>query len=457
MSAKEMPFKDTSMLAADLVDRWLNYQTYIKELPGISVGIEIDGESVLQKSYGYRQLEDRDPATPQTLYRIASHSKLFTASAIMRLFNEGKLRLDDTAGEHLDWFSSAQDPNLEHITIRQLLSHSSGMNRDGITAHWDNDEFPSLDSIKSQTRDGLSSFDTLEHWKYSNMAFTILGQVIESVTGEPYEDAVRRLVLEPMGLENTVPDFEDDKLTDHATGYGRKLPGQPREPLSHVHARVMNSATGFSSSVEELLRFYRHHQFGNESFLPDRLKREMQRVQYIDRAYSWGLGFSVNKMGKLDVVGHSGGYPGFITVSLLCQEKKLTVVVLTNAIDGPASDLAAGIVDILNLADRFGAEITENDNDVDEAWLDDISGFYANRWGVSLFQRVGSRMITVPAGLMTPSTGAVLAEYQGDNEFRWVEGAQNGSFGESTFVEEVDGQHVLRDGEATLKPFTFSY
>jgi CubicO group peptidase (beta-lactamase class C family) len=409
-------FKDTSKLAIDLVDRWLDYQTYIRELPGISVGVAINGETLLRKSYGYRSLDPQVPATPETLYRIASHSKLFTACAIMKLFEAGKLRLDDTATQHLEWFRSGTDPNLEHVTLRQLLTHSSGMNRDGVTAHWINDEFPTLDDIKIQTAAGLSSFNTIEHWKYSNMAFTILGQVIEAVTSKSYEDAVRELVIEPMGLTNTMPDISEERLADHATGYGRKLPGQSREPLDHVRARVMNSATGFSSNVDDLLQFYRQHLYGNEDYLPDRLKREMQRVQFVDGDYTWGLGFSINNIDGTEIVGHSGGYPGFITVSFLCQKTKAVVVVLTNAIDGPAGDLGAGIMDIFGLAARHG-ELATGEIEADAAWLDDISGYYGDRWGVSLIQRVGNCMIGMPPGLVKPSLGATVAIHE-DNKRR---------------------------------------
>lgn len=452
-----MTFKETSRLATDLIDRWLDYQVYVRELPGISVGIEIGGESIFSRGYGYSNLESRSPATQSTLYRVASHSKLFTASTIMRLFAEGKVRLDDTAAEHLAWLRSDHDPNLEHITLRQLLSHSSGLNRDGTTGHWHNDMFPTLDQIKAQATAGLSTFDSLEHWKYSNMAFTILGQVIESVTGESYEDAVRRLVIEPMGLADTMPDIVDDRRADHASGYGRKLPGQPREVLEHVHARVMNSATGFSSNVEDLIKFYRHHRMGNENFLADRLKREMQRVQFVDGDYSWGLGFSVNQTGKQQYVGHSGAYPGFITNSSMCQERELIVVVLTNAIDGPAAELATGIIDILNFAAAHESRISAAEDGTDEAWLDDISGFYANRWGTVLFQRLGGSMVAIPAGIPTPSLGALFSEQDDNNHFRWVLGIQSGLFGEKTIVEKDGDRYALRDGDSLLRAFDFEY
>lgn len=456
MGGGKVSFPETSKLAIDLVDRWLDYQTYIKELPGISVGIDIGGETLLRKSYGYRSLDPCVAATPETLYRIASHSKLFTACAIMKLFEAGRLRLDDTASQHLDWFNSETDTNLEHVTIRQLLSHSSGINRDGVTAHWETDEFPTLADIQKQTSAGLSSFETAEHWKYSNMAFTILGQVIEAVTGKPYEIAVTELVIRPMGLKNTLPDIVDDRFAEHATGYGRKLPGQAREQFAHVCARVMNAATGFSSNVDDLITFYRHHMFGNESFLPDRLKREMQRVQYVDGDYTWGLGFSVNNIEGTEIVGHSGGYPGFITVSFLCQKTKTIVVVLTNAIDGPASELGNGIMDILGLAAKHGRQVRA-ETEADTAWLDEISGFYSNRWGVSLIQRVGNCMIAIPPGLMKPSMGATVAEHEQGDQFKWIRGNQNGAFGERSVVAKEGDGYVWRRGEGKLEPFRFTY
>jgi CubicO group peptidase (beta-lactamase class C family) len=451
-----LAFKDSAKLATGLIDRWLEYQTYIRELPSLSVGIDIDGETLFKKSFGYANVESKTPATPETLYRIASHSKLFTASAIMRLFAAGKLRLDDPISQHLAWFRSENDSNLEHITIRQLLSHSSGMNRDGNTAHWIDDQFPSLDDIKQQTQSGLSSFQTVEHWKYSNMGFTILGQVIEAVTGQSYEEAVSELVVDAIGLESTAPDFEPGRKDQHATGYGRKLPGQEREPQEHVQARVMNAATGFSSNVTDLIKFYRHHQFGNESFLADRHKREMQRPQFIDGLFRWGLGFELGNSSGLEYIGHSGGYPGFITFSLLCQQEKLTIVVLCNAITPFPEEIALGLVDILKVVSEQEAKLT-SEVDTDPAWLDRISGFYASRWNHDLFQRIGNRMILMVPDVLRPSTAMTLCEQDG-RKFTGVSGMQGAAvFGESFEVEKSDNKVTLRRGAAAREKVELIY
>ncbi len=451
-----MSYKDSSTASIKLIERWLDYQTYIRELPSISVGINIEGETLLRQSWGYKNLATRDTAQPDNLYRIASHSKLFTSCAIMKLFEQGRLRLDDYAKDHLDWFQSPDDPNLEHITLRQLMSHSAGMNRDGVSGHWLNDNFPHLDQIKSQTVEGLSTFDTTEHWKYSNMGYTILGQVIEAVTGQPYEAAVKELVVDPLGLCNTFPDLDDENILRHVTGYGRKLPGKERDEIEPVRARVMNSATGFSSSLDDLIAFYRCQMMGNESFLPDRLKREMQRLQFVENDIRWGLGFSMQKFSGSRFLGHGGGYPGYITYSCFCQETETIIVVLTSAIDGPAMELAAGIVDILNAASRHESKLTA-DTQADMPWMDDISGFYGNRWGVSLFQRLANQMVMLSPDMMPPSIGLGLCNYEGDNTFRHVEGLNNGALGESMSVVKDGDDWALQSGEGLSPKFNFSY
>jgi len=335
--------KEAAIASADLIINWLKFQAYKREIPGMSVGVFVEDETIIQTSFGYKNLQTKEPITPETLFRIASHSKLFTASAIMKLYITDQLRLDDRICDHLEWFHSEQDENMAYVTIRHLLSHSSGMNRDGSTAHWTNDNFPDKAAIIDQAQSGLSSFETGEYWKYSNMGYTILGQIIEAVTGQRYEDAVKELVIEPMGLTNTQPDFDTVTLPLHATGYGKLYPGKPQEEFEQVHAEVMNSATGFSSNVPDLIQFYRHHLLGNEDYLPDRDKREMQRIQFIDKEYSWGLGFSVNRAGRSTLVGHGGGYPGFLTNSFMDQESKIIIVVLTNSLDGLPGEFAKGI------------------------------------------------------------------------------------------------------------------
>jgi CubicO group peptidase (beta-lactamase class C family) len=446
--------KDAAKASIELISKWLQFQVYKRELPGLSVGVFVEDETLLVKSFGYKNVETHQKATPGTLYRIASHSKLFTASAIMKLFAEGKLRLDDRISDHLEWFHSSRDPNMAHVTIRHLLSHSSGLNRDGVTAHWDNDDFPDADRIREQVKGGLSSFEVGEHWKYSNMGFTILGMVIEAVTGSTYEAAIRDKVLGPMGLRNTRPDFDSNTLPLHATGYGRKFPGRSAYAFEHVHANAMNSATGFSSNVADLIQFYRFHLPGNEAFLPDRDKREMQRIQFQENEYTWGLGWSIEEIDGKKIIGHSGGYPGFLTRSFMEPESKIIVVVLTNSLEALPAEFARGIYQIIQYAFRNKTELSAGDKD-DPALCDEIAGFYGNRWGVVLFDRLDGKLVAISPEDLDPAMLAARYTYLGKNRFIQSAGSHNGGFGEVIeAVKDTDlGVINLKKGESVLEPF----
>ena len=116
------------------VDRWLAYQQERREVPGIVVAIRWKDQLLLSKGYGYADLERHVPMTPQHIFRIASHSKTFTATAIMQLVEQGKLRLDDRVASYVPWME--QQPGLGQVTIRQVLNHTSGIVRDGHDAEY---------------------------------------------------------------------------------------------------------------------------------------------------------------------------------------------------------------------------------------------------------------------------------------------------------------------------------
>jgi D-alanyl-D-alanine carboxypeptidase len=157
----------------------------------------------------------------------------------------------------------------------------------------------------------------------------------------------------------------------------------------------------------------------------------------------------------MDYVGHGGGYPGFITYSLLCQQHKLVIVVLSNALNPFPQEIAFGLMDILNVVAANESKLTEPTG-IDTAWLDKISGLYTMRWGNSLFQRIGNRMVMATPDVLRPSMAMSIGEQDG-RDFRWVSGMQNGVFGESHTVDEQDGKVLLRRGALTLEPFDLDY
>ena len=189
---------------------------------------------IFNRGYGYSNLSGNKKATDKTLYRIASISKLFTAISVMQLVEAEKIKLDDSVTKYLSWLKSK-----DKITLRQLLTHSSGINRDGNTPHWINDEFPEIEKIKKHVTEGAITYAPIEKFKYSNLSYTLLGKVIENVSGMSYKDYVKKNILQKIGLEDTYVDIEDKAEEKLATGYGRDLPGFDRDKFKNPSSTIL--------------------------------------------------------------------------------------------------------------------------------------------------------------------------------------------------------------------------
>ena len=134
--------------AQRLFESWIRGQMAYRQLPGIAVGVVYDQELVWAKGFGYADVESRTPVTPATKFRMASHSKLFTATAIMQLRDAGKLRLDDPVSKYLPWFKiQPAEPDDPPVTIEELLTHSAGLPREA-GSHWITYDFPTEEQVR---------------------------------------------------------------------------------------------------------------------------------------------------------------------------------------------------------------------------------------------------------------------------------------------------------------------
>lgn len=164
----------------DILDAWVANRVLSRGVPGLSIGVVIGDRLVWARGYGYADLEKKVPATPQTLFGIRSVTKTFTALAILQLRDAGKLQLDDPLSRHLPQVhiqkASADSPD---ITIRELLTHSSGLERDPPGTVWTHGVYSSTTDL---TRPLLQIYKTDTRWYYSNLGFALLGQVVEAET-----------------------------------------------------------------------------------------------------------------------------------------------------------------------------------------------------------------------------------------------------------------------------------
>lgn len=325
-----------------LLDTWIQAQLEHGGLPGLVIGIVHDQEPVWVKAYGHASLDPPVPMSEDSIFRIASHSKLFTAITVMRARDAGKLRLDDPVTEYLPWFDIRnRHPEARPVTVRHLLTHTAGLPRESIHPAWTDFEFPEVEALRETVSDQETTYATETKWKYSNLGFTLAGMVAEDATGDSFADLVTDGILGPLGMDSTsvgqVPADQRDRL---ATGYGRRMPEGPREVFPFVDARSFDPATGLSSTVPDMLRFLswqmRVRDRRSEEILASNTLLEMQRVHWLQSSWDsgWGLGFSVRHTEDRDLIGHGGGYPGYRTQTQLSPEEKIGVVVFTNSGDG---------------------------------------------------------------------------------------------------------------------------
>jgi D-alanyl-D-alanine carboxypeptidase len=321
--------------ALPLLDAWAAHSLMQQRIPSVALTVVHGDRPVWTKAFGYAELSEKTAATPQTLYRIGSVTKTFTALAILQLREDGKLRLDDRVRDHITTTAiQARNTGVLDVTIRELLTHSSGLQRDLPGTWWTQPSFP------AQLPDHFSAtYPSSTEWKYSNVGYALLGEVIAAASGEPWARYVERRILEPLGMANSAATAPPDEAR-LATGYSRPTPGEPHVPAARADHGAVNPAGGMVSTIEDMGRYLAFHMGSGGSVLGSKSLREMHRPQWLldDWQTAWGLGMRVRRVDGRVRVGHPGTTPGFAAIMEFIPELKLGVAVLTNADDGnPAS------------------------------------------------------------------------------------------------------------------------
>jgi CubicO group peptidase (beta-lactamase class C family) len=324
-----------------LFDAWAATQVAYRTLPGLAFGVVYDQELIWARGYGYADLARQVPATQQTIYRIASITKLFTATAILQLRDDGRLNLDDPVARRLPWFQIRQPhQDAAPITIRQLLTHTSGLPREAAFPYWTDGNFPTRDELIAALPDQAAVFPPLTQWKYSNLALVLAGEIVAAVAQQPYAGYVQAHILQPLGMQRTsvvLPDGQRDAL---GTPYGRRLPDGSRTIQPFTDCQGITPAANMSTTVEDLARFaslqLRDGPAGGSQILKGSSLREMRRVQWLnpDWLSGWGLGFMIRRREEQTLIEHGGSVPGFRTLLSICPADKLAFIALTNADDG---------------------------------------------------------------------------------------------------------------------------
>ena len=448
---------DADVLGAErLFSAWMEGQIAYRGLPGIAVGVVIDQELVWSKGFGFADVQAKRPMTATTKFRVASNSKLFTAIAIMQLREEGKVGLDDPVVKHLLWFKAKPAGDDDGpITIEQLLSHSSGLQREA-GDHWVSYQFPTREEIQRLYSDRQAAFAPSVRWKYSNLAYAIAGLVVEQASGQRWADYVEQHIFKPLNMQNS---SVDQNVPGLAVPYGRRMPDGTRELLPFVDASGMGAATGVTSTVEDLAKFisaqFRRGPRGPGQIVSSGSWREMLRVRSVEENWTTGtgLGFDVKRVKDRTYIGHAGGYPGNTTQTLIQLDDKVGVIVLTNTNDSNPANIANELMATVGQAIAKATAAKPATVAWDPAW-ERFAGLYRGRWGDQQVVLLNKKLVIItPNGPdLDPS---VTLEPLGGGRFRFVAPTGGGVVGEIVrFIEEPGRPMRMFSGDSWLDRIT---
>jgi len=315
-------------------------------IPGLAVVAVKDGEVVLAEGFGVRDIESQEPVTPTTLFGIASHTKAFTAAAMATLVEQGKVDWDDKVIEHLPSFKLADPYITRELTIRDLLSHRSGL---GLGAG-DLMIWPNTDKTTNEVIAGLANVP-IEHgfrerFDYNNLMFVTAGEVISEVSGMPYHQYVEQTLFEPMQMdESTIGFSRIDASYDNVAVGTIEMEGElHRFPLDFLEDFSAAGAT--AASVDDMSRWLltllnegetpTDKRLFKEESLHDMWQLTTPLPVSADAAEQgtyfrgYGLGWFVKDYYGVKHVSHSGGILGMLSFTTCIPEEEFAITVMSN-------------------------------------------------------------------------------------------------------------------------------
>lgn len=321
--------------------------------PALVAGVGRHGKLLWSAPVGQADLSDPSvPLGPDTQFLVASNTKTFTAVLIMQLRDEGKLTLDHTVDELVPGTTHAQ------VTIRQMLAHVSGMQREPVGDVWDTLEFPDRDGLISGWNEAERVLRPHNRWHYSNLCYALLGEIVARLDGGSWEASLQRRLLDPLELRRTalrrtapsaglyyVPPFTDVPV---------------EEPV--LIKNTTASAGALASTLSDMVRWHGFLLDPDENILSSGTIEEMRQPQIAaDPQWNtaWGLGLELERRDGRIWFGHTGGMPGGITGFFSDPESGTTGAVLMN--NSVSKDPAGTAI-------KLGEYVVVNDPELPEPW-----------------------------------------------------------------------------------------
>jgi len=375
-----------------------------KNTPGYAIGIIRNDSLIYAKGYGIANLEYDKPITPETIFHMASLSKQFTAFSIVLLAQQGKLNLDDDVRKYLSWFPDLK----EKITIRNLLNHTSGI-RDqwqllAISGTRLDDVITQDQIIKILSNQRALNFKPGEQYSYSNSGFTMLAEIVKSVTGKTLRQFTDSAIFKPLGMNNTY--FHDDYteiVKDRSYSYDRiDSTHFSNAILSYSVAGATSLFTNINDMSKWIMNFY-DHKVGDQKDI-DALTQKGRLNN--GKEINYALGISVDTYKGWKQFSHSGGDAGYRTYIAVFPDLKMGVTVFSNVGDGSPWEKTYSIANLfINDTAKSKVEVKPEKSDSSNAILKDsmrfknYAGDYISEEGVRFtFKMENQKMYWKPYG-----------------------------------------------------------
>jgi CubicO group peptidase (beta-lactamase class C family) len=361
----------------------------IHKVPGLVVGILHEGKTKAA-GFGVTSLENPLEVSDETLFQIGSITKTFTGTLVMKLVEDGKLDLDAAVRSYLPDFKVADQDASQTVTIRHLMTHTSGWFGDFFLDTGPGDDAPAKYVEEMANLEQLAPIGKV--WSYNNAGFYVLGAIIERVMGMNFQQALRQEVLEPLKLTHTFFDPGDVITYRFASGHIGNQVARPW-PLP----RAAYPAGGITCSVHDLLRYAKFHMSEglNSEDKPLLTKDSLVQMQTpqvtVWKEEKWGLTWAINDTYKDRLVSHGGGTMGQVSQLIIVPEQDFAMVVFTNAEEGGKATLE---IPRKALEIYLGIEITDpKPIDATKEVLAQYAGTYTRPFADIYLGMLGDRLV----------------------------------------------------------------
>ncbi len=370
------------------------------DVPGIAVAVIKDGKVIHAKGYGLRSLRTGEKVDENTIFGIASNSKAFTATALGILVDEGKLKWNDKVRDYIPEFKLYSPFVTEEFTIRDLLTHRSGLGLGAgdLMFFPDSSNFTLKDILYNlRFLKPVSSFRT--KYDYDNNLYIVAGEAVARVSGKSWDDFVTERILTPLGMSKTATSF--DRLKDKSNVIDGHAPVEGKvQVIARSSLKVGHSAGGINSSIADLSKWVlvqlAHGKYGeqrNKSLFSETVHEEIWTPQTIIPVHgpgpynthfaAYGLGFFISDVKGYKQLSHTGGLEGMVTQITMIPELNLGIIVLTNQQEGGA------FTSITNQIKDGYLGIAATDRVSEYAWMRKLALSGASHVTDSIWQEIG--------------------------------------------------------------------